>query len=168
MRWQSLDALLASTSPSSALPANDEDRDDKDEESMDDVPTLTALDFIRDYLPAIDDARQTVTDMMEDMVVRGLRDLVSSPCLLSGSRPRSTPDLHCATIVQSPTLLSASLQTAYNLGSLPDLVRDLLADLTDVIRERIRAAFDMASLGRELGLKGITLRPSPGVRLHTA
>ncbi|EPQ25842.1 uncharacterized protein PFL1_06517 [Pseudozyma flocculosa PF-1] len=91
-----------------------------------DGPSLLDLDFVKHYLPSIDEARQTVTDYMEDMVVRGLRDL-------------------------SPIMLSSSLQTAYNLGTLPDLVRDLLADLTEVVRDRIRAAFDMASLGRELG-----------------
>ncbi|KAN0065089.1 hypothetical protein ACQY0O_001585 [Thecaphora frezii] len=89
-------------------------------------PSLLELDVVKQYLPSIDMARQTVTDYMEDMVVRGLRDL-------------------------SPIMLSSSLQTAYNLGTLPDLVRDLLADLTEVVKDRIRAAFDMASLGRELG-----------------
>ncbi|UZJ52190.1 hypothetical protein CBS101457_001510 [Exobasidium rhododendri] len=89
---------------------------------------LSNLDFVKDMLPFVDESRERVTDLMEDMVVRGLRDL-------------------------SPTLLSTSLQTAFNLGQLADLVRDLLADLNDVIRDRVVAAFDMQSLSRELGTR---------------
>lgn len=54
-------------------------------------------------------------------------------------------------MVQSPGVLNESLQTALNLGALPELVQDLIADLTDVVRERTRSAFDVASLMREVG-----------------
>lgn len=87
---------------------------------------LTSLDVVNACLPLVERSREKVTDLMEDMVVMGLRDL-------------------------SPLLLSTSLQTAFNLGQLADLVRDLLADLTDVIRDRVKAACDMSSLSRELG-----------------
>jgi hypothetical protein len=90
--------------------------------------TLSSLDFVRELVPFVNESRDRVTNLMEDMVVRGLRDL-------------------------SPTLLSTSLQTAYNLGQLADLVRDLLADLNDVIRDRVAAAFDMQSLSKELGTR---------------
>jgi hypothetical protein len=90
--------------------------------------SLTGLDFVKEMLPFVNEARERVTNLMEDMVVRGLRDL-------------------------SPTLLSTSLQTAFNLGQLADLVRDLLADLNDVIRDRVAAAFDMQALSRELGTR---------------
>ncbi|PWN54207.1 hypothetical protein IE53DRAFT_391434 [Violaceomyces palustris] len=89
-------------------------------------PSLVGLDFVRGYLPSIEQARSTVTELMEDMIICGLRDL-------------------------SSTMLSSSLQTAFNLGTLPNLVRDLLVDLTDVIKERTRSAFDMDSLAREVG-----------------
>ncbi|PWN33882.1 uncharacterized protein FA14DRAFT_161516 [Meira miltonrushii] len=98
------------------------------EEKEDSKQSLLELDFVQECLPMIEEARERVTDMMEDMIVRGLRDL-------------------------APTLLSTSLQTAYNLGHLTDLVRDLLADLTDVVRDRVHAAFDMQSLAREIGSK---------------
>lgn len=64
---------------------------------------------------------------MEDLVVTGLKDL-------------------------SPSILNDSLQTALNLGLLPSLVADLVGDLTDVIRTRIKAAFDPSHLEREFGV----------------
>lgn len=100
-----------------------EGEEDEDDEDM--IP-LTSLDFVNACLPLVERSREKVTDLMEDMVVMGLRDL-------------------------SPLLLSTSLQTAFNLGQLADLVRDLLADLTDVIRDRVKAACDINSLSRELG-----------------
>jgi hypothetical protein len=53
---------------------------------------LTQLDFVSAYLPLIDEWRLSVTDAMEDMVVRGLRDLVC------GASPPPGPfrlRLHC-------------------------------------------------------------------------
>ena len=55
---------------------------------------------------------------------------------------------------QNQPLLASSLQTSYNLGVLPELVRSLVADLTDAVEERIRQAFDLAALSRDAGVKG--------------
>lgn len=87
----------------------------------------------------VDEARGRVTDLMEDMVVRGLRDL-------------------------SPSMLSTSLQTAFNLGQLTELVRDLVTDLTDVVRDRVRSAFDMQTLTRELGSREPAALQPPSYR----
>jgi hypothetical protein len=116
---------------------------------------LSGLDFVKEMLPFVDEAREQITDYMEDMVVRGLRDLVSlsSALSLTSLRPSSERLLLLISSLQSPTLLSTSLQTAFNLGQLADLVRDLLADLNDVIRDRVVAAFDMQSLAKELGMR---------------
>lgn len=73
------------------------------------APPLTSLAFIASYSPSITAARGQVVDKMESSIVAGLRDL-------------------------SPSLLSTSLQTADVLGLLPDLVSDLLRDLTDVVK----------------------------------
>lgn len=73
------------------------------------VPPLTSLDFIQSYTPSIQSARSQVIDQMESSIVIGLRDL-------------------------SPSLLSCSLQTAEILRVLPDLVSNLLHDLTDVVK----------------------------------
>ena len=62
-------------------------------------------------------------------------------------RPQLTV-LRCSR--QSPSLLNDSLQTALNLGTLPELVQDLLTDLTDVVRERTRNAFDVAPIVKEV------------------
>ncbi|SPO26719.1 uncharacterized protein UTRI_04026_B [Ustilago trichophora] len=88
-------------------------------------PSLLDLVIVQDLLPTLDSARGTVVDSMEDMIVRGLRDL-------------------------SPIMLGSALQTAFNLGTLPRLVQDLLNDLTEVVKERTVAAFDLETLSRQL------------------
>ena len=92
-----------------------------------DGATLLDLKLIQELLPTIDNARKTIVDYMEDMIVRGLRDL-------------------------SPLMLGSSLQTAFNLGTLPTLTQDLLNDLTEVVKERTAAAFDLESLSQQLKL----------------
>ncbi|KDN52266.1 hypothetical protein K437DRAFT_254453 [Tilletiaria anomala UBC 951] len=86
--------------------------------------SITGLHVVQQRQAWVIEARQFITERMEDIVVQGLKEL-------------------------SIPLLSASLATALNLGGLPELVQDLLADLTDVVRERTRAAFDVATLARE-------------------
>ncbi len=51
-------------------------------------------------------------------------------------------------------LLSTSLQTAYNLRLLNQLVGNLLADLNDAVEGRIGKVFDLASVGKEVASKG--------------
>ncbi len=94
--------------------------------------SLLQLKMVQDLLPVIESARKTVVDYMEDMIVRGLRDL-------------------------SPVMLAGSLQVAFNLGTLPALVKDLLSDLTEVVKERTAAAFDLDALSRQLNLSLPTL-----------
>ncbi|TKY84825.1 hypothetical protein EX895_005905 [Sporisorium graminicola] len=89
--------------------------------------SLLDLKLIQDLIPTIDSARKTIIDYMEDMIVRGLRDL-------------------------SPLMLGSSLQTAFNMRMLPTLVQDLLNDLTEVVKERTAAAFDLDSLAQQLKL----------------
>jgi hypothetical protein len=48
--------------------------DDTNEEHAE--TSLLGLDFVKEMLPIVEEAREKVTDLMEDMVVRGLRDLV--------------------------------------------------------------------------------------------
>ncbi|SPO26437.1 uncharacterized protein UTRI_04026 [Ustilago trichophora] len=101
-------------------------------------PSLLKLRIVQDLLPTLESARSTVVDSMEDMIVRGLRDL-------------------------SPIMLGSALQTAFNLGILPRLVQDLLNDLTEVVKERTAAAFDLSTLSRQLNSPIPTLETStPG------
>lgn len=94
--------------------------------------SLHDVKLIQDLIPTVESARKTIVDYMEDMIVSGLRDL-------------------------SPLMLSSSLQTAFNLGMLPTLVQDLLNDLTEVVKQRTAAAFDLDSISRQLNLPLPTL-----------
>lgn len=77
---------------------------------------LARISFVQAYLPSVSAARNQVLDTMEQFIVGGLRDL-------------------------APSTLSASLLTASVLGVLEDLVRDLMSDLTDVVRRRVEVAW---------------------------
>ncbi|TYJ51902.1 hypothetical protein B9479_007503 [Cryptococcus floricola] len=90
--------------------------------------SLMEIDFVRAYAPIVDQARDTIIEKMEDMVVAGLQDLNQS-------------------------LLSSALQTAHNLRLLPDLVSNLLADLNDAVTLRVTKAFDSAAIGKEVAAK---------------
>lgn len=89
---------------------------------------LTSLDFVAQQAPLIARSKETVIAEMENMVVQGLANL-------------------------NQPLLSTSLQTAYNMRLLPQLVQNLLADLNDAVESRIGKAFDMASIGKEVAAR---------------
>ena len=72
---------------------------------------------------------------------------------------------------QDHPLLASSLQTAHNLSVLPSLVDSLTTDLADLVSRKIKAAFDMASLAREINGRGSLTRSfcCPSLLLtHTA
>ncbi|CAO1616519.1 unnamed protein product [Jaminaea pallidilutea] len=112
---------------------------------------VAGLAFVRSYKPSIDTARSQVLDRMEQSIVLGLRDL-------------------------NPSLLSSSLLAASSLNVLQDLVKDLMNDLTDVVRKRVEVAFASVdgSSGAETGSssyyssyrsnrRGANNAPSPSV-----
>ena len=51
-------------------------------------------------------------------------------------------------------MLASSLQTAHNLRVLPDLVQNLVSDLSDAVEGRIRYAFDLTRIAKEVLPKG--------------
>lgn len=57
---------------------------------------------------------------------------------------------------QNQSLLASSLQTAHNLRVLPDLVHNLVMDLSDAVDGRIRYAFDLTRIAKEVTAKGET------------
>lgn len=57
---------------------------------------------------------------------------------------------------QDQPLLSSSLQTAHNLSVLPSLIESLIGDLGDLVARKVKNAFDLAALAREVGGKGET------------
>lgn len=89
-----------------------------------------------------------MTEEMEEMVQRGLSELVSRALKLNrvptDARSRS----------QDQPLLASSLQTAHNLSVLPSLVDALVQSLTDLVSRKVKAVFDLSSLAREVGGKG--------------
>jgi hypothetical protein len=47
-------------------------------------------------------------------------------------------------------LLASSLQTAHNLRVLPSLVHNLVSDLAEAVEGRIKSAFDLAAISKEV------------------
>ncbi|OBZ67107.1 Conserved oligomeric Golgi complex subunit 5 [Grifola frondosa] len=86
---------------------------------------LSSVKAVAAHLPYIDAARTRITTDMEAMVITGL-----------------------ATLNQS--LLASSLQTAHNLRVLPELVQNLVTDLSDAVEGRIRSAFDLTRISKEV------------------
>lgn len=82
---------------------------------------------------------------MEQMVINGLRTLVR----LTLNEASFESEL-----CQNQSLLASSLQTAYNLRVLPQLVQNLVSDLSDAVEGRIRYAFDLTRIAKEVLPKG--------------
>lgn len=89
---------------------------------------LRAINLVNRHIPAVEAARVRVSSEMESMVLQGLSTL-------------------------NQALLASSLQTAYNLHVLPQLVQSLVSDLSDAVDARIRAAFDLARLSKDVSAK---------------
>ncbi|EIN11737.1 hypothetical protein PUNSTDRAFT_119002 [Punctularia strigosozonata HHB-11173 SS5] len=86
---------------------------------------LRSVNAIAAYIPFIEQAKVKITTEMETMVLTGL-----------------------ATTNQA--LLASSLQTAFNLRVLPDLVNNLVVDLSEAVEERIKTAFDLSRIAKEV------------------
>lgn len=55
---------------------------------------------------------------------------------------------------QNQSLLASSLQTAHNLRVLPELVQNLVLDLSQAVEDRIRSAFDISKISKDALTKG--------------
>ena len=55
---------------------------------------------------------------------------------------------------QNQTLLASSLQIAFNLRVLPSLVQNLVSDLSHTVDDRIRGAFDLSKISKDVVSKG--------------
>ncbi|TFY76638.1 hypothetical protein EWM64_g7374 [Hericium alpestre] len=97
---------------------------------------LRGIKAIATHVPFVEFARARITADMENMVMTGLADMNQS-------------------------MLASSLQTAHNLRVLPDLVQNLVSDLSDAVESRIRVAFDVSRISKELLSKDTT--PSQGL-----
>lgn len=56
-------------------------------------------------------------------------------------------------------MLASSLQIAYNLKSLPELMHNLISDLIQGMEDRVRAAFDISKLSKDALAKGKEIIP---------
>lgn len=109
--------------------------------------SLRSINAVAAHIPFIEEARAKVASEMENMVLTGLTTLV---------RPFK---FSCFPIDPSKnqSLLASSLQTAYNLRVLPDLVRNLILDLSQAVEERICSAFDISKISKDALAKGTLL-----------
>ncbi|KAJ4494041.1 Golgi transport complex subunit 5-domain-containing protein [Lentinula edodes] len=100
---------------------------------------LRSINAIASRIPFIEDAKITVTNEMENMVITGLSTLNQS-------------------------LLASSLQTAYNLGVLPNQVQALMVELSQDVEDRIKRAFDLTAISKDANKDGIA-SPNPGTSI---
>ncbi|KAI0062836.1 hypothetical protein BV25DRAFT_1824872 [Artomyces pyxidatus] len=99
--------------------------------------SLRSISAIASQVPFLEAARTRITLEMESMVLSGLAEVNQS-------------------------LLASSLQTAHNLRVLPELVQNLVSDLSTAVESRIKAAFDLSRISKELIAKD-SAPPSQGV-----
>ncbi|KAI5889748.1 uncharacterized protein SCHCODRAFT_02601723 [Schizophyllum commune H4-8] len=123
---------------SSTTSSNGVDGDTSHQDTEEDFSTqkihLRSVNAVATHIPFIEESRTTVTTEMENMVVAGLASLNQS-------------------------LLASSLQTAYNLNVLPELVQSLISDLSLAVEERIRTTFDMTKISKDaLGKASLDVR----------
>lgn len=117
--------------------------------------SLQSINVVNNHIAGLENARLTVTGQMETLVLSGLETSVSVyaitgiQLLIRRFKDRSA--------------LASSLQTAYNLRVLPELVQSLVVGLSDSIDERIKYAFDTARISREMVGKGIRLVGNPHI-----
>ncbi|KAI0779742.1 Golgi transport complex subunit 5-domain-containing protein [Fomes fomentarius] len=122
-----LTALLDASEASSSSTDTSADNGQQSGEHV----SLSSIRAVAAHLSFVDAARARVTTDMEAMVITGL-----------------------ATLNQS--LLASSLQTAHNLRVLPDLVQNLVNDLSDAVEGRIRSAFDLTRISKDIVAKEST------------
>ncbi|KAF7298173.1 ACT domain-containing protein [Mycena chlorophos] len=117
-------ALLDGPSSQTSDPAQDAVQSENDTVDTAASVSLRSVNAVAAHITFITDARTKVTTEMESMVLAGLKDLNQS-------------------------LLASSLQTAFNLRVLPELVQNLIFDLSKAVEERIQSAFDLSQISRD-------------------
>ena len=108
---------------------------------------LSSIKTVAAHLPFIESARTRISSDMENMIMTGLADLVGIDCIRAVAK-----QLICTP--QNQSLIASSLQTAHNLRVLPLLVQQLVSDLSETVEGRIKYAFDMSRISKEVLAKG--------------
>ncbi|CUA67712.1 Conserved oligomeric Golgi complex subunit 5 [Rhizoctonia solani] len=95
-----------------------------DEEQPAFIP-LQKINVITRLVPTLEASRKRINEEMESMIIEGLASLNQS-------------------------VLAAALQTAFNLRIMPTVVQSLLLDLTEAVDARIKSAFDVSKIAKEI------------------
>lgn len=110
--------------------------------------SMRSLKVVAARVPFVEEAKAKVTGEMESMVLNGLSTLVSR---------HEARQLPCSVLIwnnQDQSLLASSLQAAFNLRILPQLVQSLVLDLSEAVEDRIRSALDVSRISKQLIAKG--------------
>ncbi|KAJ1300517.1 hypothetical protein OPQ81_005329 [Rhizoctonia solani] len=86
---------------------------------------LQKINVVSRLVPTLEISRKRINEEMESMIVEGLASLNQS-------------------------VLAAALQTAFNLRIMPSVVQSLLLDLTEAVDARIKSAFDVSRIAKEI------------------
>ncbi|EUC58329.1 3-beta hydroxysteroid dehydrogenase/isomerase family containing protein [Rhizoctonia solani AG-3 Rhs1AP] len=97
---------------------------DRTEEQPAFIP-LQKINVIARLVPTLETSRKRINEEMESMIVEGLASLNQS-------------------------VLAAALQTAFNLRIMPTVVQSLLLGLTEAVDARIKSAFDVSKIAKEI------------------
>ncbi|CAE7222027.1 unnamed protein product [Rhizoctonia solani] len=97
---------------------------DKTEEQPVFIP-LQKINVIARLVPTLEASRKRINEEMDSMIVEGLTSLNQS-------------------------VLAAALQTSFNLRIMPTVVQSLLLDLTEAVDGRIKSAFDVSRIAKEV------------------
>ncbi|CAE6385210.1 unnamed protein product, partial [Rhizoctonia solani] len=87
--------------------------------------SLDKINVVARLVPTLDASRKRINEEMESMIMEGLASLNQS-------------------------VLAAALQTAFNLRIMPGIVQSLLVDLTEAVDARIKSAFDVSRIAKEI------------------
>ncbi|KIY65678.1 hypothetical protein CYLTODRAFT_492125 [Cylindrobasidium torrendii FP15055 ss-10] len=98
--------------------------------------SLRSVNAVAAHIPYVEQSLDQVRTEMEEMIRTGLESLNQS-------------------------LLASSLQTAYNLRVLPELVQGLVTELCDTVTIRIRNAFDLSQISKDANAKDSASVSSP-------
>ncbi|CAE6430952.1 unnamed protein product [Rhizoctonia solani] len=86
---------------------------------------LQKINVVARLVPTLEASRKRINEEMDSMIVEGLASLNQS-------------------------VLAAALQTAFNLRIMPTVVQSLLLDLTEAVDARIKSAFDVSKIAKEI------------------
>ncbi|CCO37346.1 Conserved oligomeric Golgi complex subunit 5 Short=COG complex subunit 5 [Rhizoctonia solani AG-1 IB] len=116
-----LSSLLETPTPPN-VPINGSAEKPESEQAF--IP-LDKINVVARLVPTLDASRKRINEEMESMIMEGLASLNQS-------------------------VLAAALQTAFNLRIMPGIVQSLLVDLTEAVDARIKSAFDVSRIAKEI------------------